>query len=56
MARGGEVALDQDLVVAEGGAGFALGQSEGLGELGGRFDDAHAFAATAGADALMRTG
>ena len=47
VAGVGEVTLDQDLVVAEGGAGLALGQGERIVELGGVLDDAHALAAAA---------
>ena len=49
VAGAGEVALDEDLVVAKGCAGFALGGGEGFGEAGGGGDGAHAFAAAAGA-------
>ena len=48
VAGAGEVFFDQDAVVAEAGAGFALGAFEGGGEIGGGFDHAHAFAAAAG--------
>ena len=48
VAGAGEVAFDQDAVVADAAAGFALGAFEGGGEVGGGVDHAHAFAAAAG--------
>ena len=48
VAGGRQVALQEDLVGAEGGRGLALGRRHGLGQLARLAHEAHAAAATAG--------
>ena len=48
MTAGRHVALEEDRLVTETAERLALGGLHGVGEIVGRFDDAHALAATAG--------